>query len=288
MAERLSQLFDRLRAEGRAALLPYLMLGYPDPDISLAAAKAALLAGADGLELGIPFSDPLADGPTIQHAGDIALSQGMNLTKAFEMVAELRKLDDEAPFFLMSYLNPLLAYGLEDLCQRAAEVGIDGLIVPDLPLEEEGALADMCSALGLSIIHLVAPTSSDQRIGQIAGHSQGMLYLVSVTGVTGTREALPVGLDGFVQRVRDSTNLPVAVGFGISTPEQARRVGMLADGIIVGSALIRHLASDGVDGVAAFVRSLRQALTRSPGSDGQFSAIEAPTDERRDSQKEEQ
>ena len=267
MTERLTRLFDRLGTERRAALLPYLMLGYPDPETSLAAAIAALEAGADGLELGIPFSDPLADGPTIQHAGDVALSQGMNLAMALDMVSELRKLDDDAPFLLMSYLNPLLAYGLDALCQRASRIGIDGFILPDLPLEEEASLADMCRSLGLDIIHLLAPTSADRRIEQVAGQSQGMLYLVSVTGVTGARETLPADLSDFVHRVRRVTELPIAVGFGISNPAQASQVGALADGVIVGSALVRQLESGGVDQLAAFVRSLRQALVRPPGGD---------------------
>lgn len=264
MTQRVSQLFSRVNTQGRAALLPYIMLGYPDPETSLAAAKAALDAGADGLELGLPFSDPLADGPVIQHAGDVALRQGMNLALAFEMVSELRRCDDESPLILMSYINPLLAYGLASLCQQAVDVGLDAFIVPDLPVEEESPLQGLCQPLGLDLVHLVAPTSGQARVKQIADQSRGMLYLVSVVGITGARHSLSRGLDGFVERVRSVTELPLAVGFGISTPEQAAQVGRFADGVIVGSALIRELEAGGPERVAAFVRSLAQALAASP------------------------
>lgn len=261
MSDRIAGAFARARAEGRAALLPYLMLGYPNPKTSLAAARMALEAGADGLELGIPFSDPLADGPTIQEAGDVALRQGMTLRQGLALTARLREVDRIAPFFLMSYLNPLLAYGLEALCRDAAAAGADGLIVPDLPPEEEAPLAAACAPHGLPLIHLLAPTSSPQRIATVARQSRGMLYLVSVTGVTGARETLPADLPAFVGRVRAVTDLPLAVGFGVSSPEQARAVGQVADGVIVGSALLQRLAAEGVPGVAAFVRLLREALS---------------------------
>ena len=259
MPDRIAQLFARTRREKRAALLPYLMLGYPDMETSLAAARAALAAGADGLELGIPFSDPLADGPTIQQAGDVALRQGMSLRRGLEMIAALRQAQDVAPFFLMGYLNPLLAYGLEALCRDAAAAGVDGLIVPDLPPEEEGDLAKACERHGLVIVHLLAPTSTPARIAAVAERSHGMLYLVSVTGVTGAREAVSGELEAFVRRVREATPLPLAVGFGISTPEQVRQVGELADGVIVGSALVRRLEAEGVGGVKAFVAALRSS-----------------------------
>ena len=264
MSERIDGLFGRLREARRAALLPYLMLGYPDAETSLQAALAALDAGADGLELGVPFSDPLADGPTIQQAGDVALQRGMNLSLALGLAARIRRANAVAPLLLMSYLNPLLAYGGQALARDAAQAGVDGLIIPDLPPEEEGLLSAPLQAHGLAAIHLLAPTSSDRRIAQVAAGSQGMLYLVSLTGVTGARDDLPEGLERFVARVRRASALPLAVGFGISTPEQARRVGRIADGVIVGSALLQRLAAEGVPGVAAFVGSLREAL----GPDG--------------------
>jgi tryptophan synthase alpha chain len=260
MSERIADLFARTKQEDRAALLPYLVLGYPDQETSLAAARAALDAGADGMELGIPFSDPLADGPTIQQAGDEALRQGMTLRHGLALIARLRGEYPEPPLFLMSYLNPLLAYGLDSLCRDAAAAGVDGLIVPDLPLEEEGQLVAACETHRLTIIHLLAPTSSPTRIAQIAAQSEGMLYLVSVSGVTGARAELPRELPDFVQRVRRATDLPLAVGFGISTPAQARAVGQFADGIIVGSELVRRLRTESVGGVSAFVRLLSEAL----------------------------
>jgi tryptophan synthase alpha chain len=264
MAERVTGLFARTKAEGRAALLPYLMLGYPDAETSLAAAKAALDAGADGLELGVPFSDPLADGPTIQQAGDEALRQGMTLRHGLALITQLRSEYQKAPFFLMSYLNPLLAYGLEPLCRDAAAASLDGLIVPDLPPEEEGPLAAACAPYGLPLIHLLAPSSSPARVAQVAARSREMLYLVSVTGVTGARAALPMELPAFVQRVRKLTDLPLAVGFGISTPGQARAVGQLADGVIVGSELLQRLRTGGIVGMSAFVHLLSVTLRAEP------------------------
>lgn len=260
MTQRIDETFAHKRAKQQAAFLPYIMLGYPDPATSLAAAHAALDAGADGLELGVPFSDPLADGPTIQAAGDVALQQGMNLGQSLKMVTQIREAHPDAILYLMSYLNPLLAYGLARLCRDGIQAGLDGLIVPDLPPEEEALLREPADDAGLTLIHLLAPTTPADRLATVAADSEGMLYLVSVTGVTGARGALPPGLADFVARVRRVTDLPLAVGFGISTPAQAKQVATIADGVIVGSALLQRLGADGVKGVAAFVAEFVASL----------------------------
>jgi tryptophan synthase alpha chain len=258
--DRIAAVFAATRAEGRAALMPYLTLGYPSPEMTIPLARAVVEAGADILELGIPFSDPLADGPTIQRATYRALQQGMTVARCLEMAAALRREGVGAPFVLMSYCNPIMAYGEEAFCRACQEVGVDGLIVPDLPPEEGEALEALCRARGLALVYLLAPTSMPKRIRRVAERTRGFLYLVSVTGTTGAREHLPPDLADFIRRVRAATEKPLAVGFGISRPEQARAVGALADGVIVGSALIQAVEAQGVSGAAAFVADLRRAL----------------------------
>jgi tryptophan synthase alpha chain len=258
--DRIAAVFAATRAEGRAALMPYLTLGYPSPEMTIPLARAVVEAGADILELGIPFSDPLADGPTIQRATYRALQQGMTVARCLEMAAALRREGVGAPFVLMSYCNPIMAYGEEAFCRACQEVGVDGLIVPDLPPEEGEALEALCRARGLALVYLLAPTSTAKRIRRVAERTRGFLYLVSVTGTTGAREHLPPDLADFIRRVRAATEKPLAVGFGISRPEQARAVGALADGVIVGSALIQAVEAQGVSGAAAFVADLRRAL----------------------------
>lgn len=258
--DRIAAVFAATRAEGRAALMPYLTLGYPSPEMTIPLVQAVVGAGADILELGIPFSDPLADGPTIQRATYRALQQGMTVARSLEMAAALRQEGVGVPFVLMSYYNPILAYGEEAFCHACREVGVDGLIVPDLPPEEGEALEALCRARRLALVYLLAPTSTPERIRRVAERTEGFLYLVSVTGTTGAREHLPPDLADFIQRVRAVTEKPLAVGFGISRPEQARAVGALADGVIVGSALIQAVEAQGVSGAAAFVADLRRAL----------------------------
>ena len=225
----------------RAAFMPYWPLGFPSPAASLDYVMTLAEAGADMLELGIPFSDPLADGPTIQAATQQALATGTTVPRCLEMVATLRARGLTIPCALMTYLNPILAYGLERFVQDAAAAGADGCIVPDMPPEEGETLEALCRAHNLALIYLVAPTSTTERIHLAGRHSTGFLYLVSVTGITGAREALPDDLVDFVRRVRQAVSLPLAVGFGISRPAQARAVATLADGVIVGSALIREV-----------------------------------------------
>jgi tryptophan synthase alpha chain len=267
--QRIAAVFEQARAENRAALMPYLTLGYPTPERSLALVEAAIAGGADLLELGVPFSDPLADGPVIQRATHVALQQGMTVARCLEMARELRRREIMVPLIFMGYYNPILAYGEEAFCRACYEANVDGLIVPDLPPEEGGALERACLEYGLALIYLLAPTNTPDRIHLVSQQSQGFVYLVSVTGITGPRERLPTGLAAFVSRVRAATDKPLAVGFGISTPEQARQVAALADGVIVGSALVRLAEeSDGRDRVKSFVSGLHHAMTsRSSGED---------------------
>lgn len=232
------------RAGQSAALMPYLTLGYPNPEASMAAIEAAARAGANLFELGVPFSDPLADGPTIQRAAQVALEQGVTVAKCLEMVAELRQRGIHQPFLLMGYFNPFLQYGLERLVTEAAQAGTNGFIVPDLPHEEAGPFESLCAQHNLALVYLLAPTSSPERIAEVIARSQAFLYLVSLTGVTGARTSLPADLASFVARVRKlcSSEIPLAVGFGISTPEQAAEVGKIADGVIIGSAFVNAVS----------------------------------------------
>jgi tryptophan synthase alpha chain len=262
---RIAAAFTAARREARAALMPYYTLGYPDLDASAAVVRAIASAGADLIELGVPFSDPLADGPTIQRSTQTALRAGTTVRRCLELVSELRAAGLTQPLLLMGYLNPILAYGPARYVCDAAAAGADGLIVPDLPPEENGLLAGPCRDHDLALVHLLAPTASPQRAAFVAGASTGFLYLVSVTGVTGARRDLTRDLAAIVDRVRPLTSLPVAIGFGVSTPAQAAAVGHLADGVIVGSALIDAVEQgpDPVHAAAAFVAGLRSALANS-------------------------
>ncbi len=256
--ERIEKAFDN-----RSALMPYLTLGYPDPETSLACVQAAAEAGADLIELGVPFSDPLADGPTIQRSTQIALDNGMTAARCLEMTAELRRRGVSLPFMLMGYFNPILAYGIERYARDAADAGADGFIVPDLPMEEAGELESACEANGLAFIYMLAPTSTPERIEKVAARARGFIYLVSVAGITGERASLPEGLGEFVARVRQHAKAPVAVGFGISTPAQAAEVGKIADGVIIGSAVIKAAGGEApVEGVREFVRGMKSALAK--------------------------
>ncbi len=235
----IQSVFARLKAEGKAAFMPFLPAGYPDLATSLDLFKALAEAGADLIEVGVPFSDPLADGPTIQAATQQALAQGVTSADCLATVARLREAGVTAPLLLMGYVNPILAYGIARYVSEAAAAGADGLIVPDLPPDEAAELEAACRQHGLAMVYLAAPTSTPERLALIASHCTGFLYLVSVTGITGARADLPPHLAEFVARVRRHTDLPLAVGFGIGTPAQAAAVAGLADGVVVGSALVR-------------------------------------------------
>ena len=256
---RIARLFAERRAQGRAALVPYVTSGFPARETTLPLLEALVEAGADVLELGVPFSDPLADGPTIQRSSWTALQGGTTVRSTLETLRAFRD-RSEAPVVLFTYLNPVLRYGAERFCEDAVEAGADGLLLTDLPAgadpELEGAVTDS----GLDLIRLLAPTTSRTRLPEVAAGGRGFLYYISRTGVTGARSELRAELGREVDELRAVTELPVAVGFGISTPEQARLVAGVADGVVVGSALIQALESDGVEGAAAFLRGLRAGM----------------------------
>ncbi|MBC8076804.1 MAG: tryptophan synthase subunit alpha [Chloroflexales bacterium] len=258
---RIAATFARLRAEGRAALMPYVMIGFPERASAGDLVPALEAAGADLFELGIPFSDPLADGVTVQRAANQALRNGVTFASCLETVAELRARGVQAPLVLMGYYNPMLQYGVERACAQLAEAGGDGWLVPDLPPEEARELRESCSAHGLDLNMFVAPTTTDERIADVVRHATGFIYCVALTGVTGARRELSADLGAFVARVRRHTDLPLVVGFGISTAAHVATIGRIADGAIVASALINHIEQlppeQVVAGAAAFVRELK-------------------------------
>ena len=247
--------------KGHPALIAYVTAGYPDLNSSLELVPKLEEWGCDIVELGIPFSDPLADGVTIQETSYKALREGITANRCLELAAKLRK-KMSIPLIFMTYYNILLKYGLDAFCRRAGEAGIDGIIVADMPPDEALELEKEAKKNGIDIIFLLSPNSNDKRINLVAKHSTGFIYLVSVTGVTGTREALPHELEAFVRRVRKVTSKPLCVGFGISTEAQAARVGEIADGVIVGSRLLQLVDSPPYSRLEAFVRSLRSALDK--------------------------
>ncbi len=255
----LSSMFASAEAQNRAAFLPYFPVGYPTYEASLNVIMAMSEVGVDGFEIGVPFSDPLADGPTIQEATQVALENGVTVRKCLEAVRELRRRGVAQPMMMMSYLNPLLAYGIEDFVHDAREAGASGLIVPDLPPEEAAILAGECEREGLALVFFLAPTSNTERIRLVARKATGFIYAVSLTGITGARQDLPPDLTDFIGRVRTQTDVPVVLGFGISTPEHAQMMNGLVNGFIVGSALIRA-AQKGVDAVETLASDLRRAL----------------------------
>ena len=255
----LSAMFARARSEGRGAFMPYFPIGYPTHEASLEAIAAMAAAGADGFEIGIPFSDPIADGPTIQAATQVALDNGTTVSKCLAAVRALRQRGIDQPMLLMGYLNPLVAYGAERFVQDARAAGADGLIVPDLPPEEAHYFADSCAREGLALVFMLAPTSNDSRIAMVAQHASGFIYVVSLTGITGARTELPAHLQDFIARLRARTDMPLALGFGISTPAHAAQVSALTDGFIVGSALVRA-GGESVDSARALAASIVAAI----------------------------
>ena len=244
---------------GRAALITYLTLGYPSREATLDLVPALQAGGADLIELGVPFSDPVADGPVIQQASNQALEAGMTPSDCLALVAELRASGITAPLVLMGYYNPIHSYGPEAYAARCAQVGVDGLIVPDLPPEEAGPLSAACSDRGIALIYLAAPTTDEQRMVYIASQTEGFLYVVSRLGTTGAGDAPGVALDKQLAVVRQVARTPIAVGFGVSCPEDARYLAGRADGVIVGSAIVER-AAQGAIAVHSFVADLREAL----------------------------
>ena len=230
--------------KNKPIFMPYFPLGYPDLETSVDVLEALAKNGADLIEVGLSFSDPLADGPVIQKATQVALEKGITIKKSLAAVAELRKRGVDIPLILMGYYNPMLAYGLEQFIHDAYEAGADGFIVPDLPMEESEEFELALSGAGgeaLPLIRMLAPTSSPERMEMIARNARGFIYLVSVTGITGERKSLAEGLRDLIAQVRERTFVPVCVGFGIGTPEQAKEVGKMADGVIVGTACVRTI-----------------------------------------------
>ena len=258
---RISESMAGLRAEGRLGLIAYLTVGYPDVESTLRLVPALAAGGADMVELGIPFSDPLADGATIQRASHHALGQGVTVAVCLDVVRQLRRDGLAIPLLLMGYYNPILAYGVEAFARDAADAGADGLIVVDLPPEEATAMQTACAGCGLDLVYLLAPTSSDGRIARVAKQASGFVYCVSLTGVTGARRALSSGLGEFLARVRRHTSLPLAVGFGISQSEHVEAVASLgADAAVIGSAIIDLIDRTSPDKRAEGVREYLEAL----------------------------
>lgn len=257
----MSRLAAAFARPGHKALVAYLTVGYPSIDTTLEIVPQLASWGCDIIELGIPFSDPLADGITIQEASYQALNQGVTPRSCLEVASQLRS-KVSIPLVFMTYYNPILKYGVESFCQAAEDAGVDGLIVPDLPPEEGGELEEQTRKHNLDLIYLLAPTSTEEHISLVAKRSRGFIYLISLTGVTGPRASLSAGLEEFVQRVRRKTKQPLCVGFGISTGEQAERVASVADGVIVGSRLLQLLAKEPLPHLKKFIAELRQALDK--------------------------
>lgn len=244
--------------------MPYFPLGYPDLETSIDVIEALAKNGADLIEVGLSFSDPLADGPVIQQATQIALEKGITIKKSLTVVKELRGRGVTIPLILMGYYNPMLAYGLEKFIRDAKEAGADGFVIPDLPMEEAEEFTSVAGELPL--IQMLAPTSPDERMEAIARNAKGFIYLVSVTGVTGERREISNDLGALIARVREHTSAPVCVGFGIGTPEQAKQVGQLADGVIVGSACVKTIggSEQPVETARLFAKNFRSALSNTP------------------------
>ena len=259
--DRLAAMFERTRAEGRPAVIPFVPAGWPEADATPEIVQAAIAGGADALELGLPFSDPLADGPANQQAYYEALQQGVTPVTVLDNVRELRATGVQIPLIIMGYVNPMLAYGAERWVRDAVEVGIDGLIVVDLPPGEARELEEPARAAGLHMIYLVAPTSTSERLQLVAEHASGFVYCVSLTGTTGARAEMSKELPEFIARVRAHTKLPLAVGFGISERRHVEEVGAVADGAVIGSAFVRAISEAPRDERASVVRGFLERMT---------------------------
>jgi tryptophan synthase alpha chain len=260
---RIDAKFADLRAQGRKAFVAYIMGGDPDVETSLAVMRGLPDAGVDIIELGMPFTDPMADGPTIQLAGQRALERGMTMDKLLDMVRTFRKGDSTTPIVLMGYYNPIYARGVSRFLQEAREAGIDGLIVVDLPPEEDSELCLPAQAAGLNFIRLATPTTDAKRLPKVLQNTSGFVYYVSVTGITGTTAAQAAEVGPEVARIKAATDLPVIVGFGIATPEAAQTIASVADGCVVGSAIVKDIgAGKPAAEVLGFVRSLAEGAHR--------------------------
>ncbi|WP_371381586.1 tryptophan synthase subunit alpha [Sporomusa aerivorans] len=257
IAEKLSS----IRAAGRKGLIIYVTAGYPDYSTSLKTIKALAAAGADLVEIGLPFSDPMADGPIIQQAAAQALAAGATMGKSLELVREIRQ-ETDIPLAAMTYYNIVLQYGINKFAADFSQAGLGGLIIPDLPVEEAGAVEPACRQQGMDLIKFLAPTTTPERLKSICRQAAGFLYCISSTGVTGVRHIDYGQLAPLISAVRRETELPLAIGFGIGSPEAACQAAKYADAVIVGSAVMERLSKQGVEAVREFVSSLRQALDR--------------------------
>lgn len=261
---RIDAVFARCKAENRAAFIPFIMAGDPGLETSQAVLNALPAAGADIIEIGIPFSDPMADGPVIQEAGLRALAAGMTLAKVLAMVAAFRQRDAETPIVLMGYVNPVYAYGYDRFATDAAAAGVDGIILVDAPPEEAGEIEPALTAHGIAFVRLIAPTSVPQRVGLLTEGARGYLYYISVTGITGAASAAPAMIADKLAAIRAATSLPICVGFGVKTPDHVAAFAPLADGVVVGSALVQKIAETQGDlaAISAFVRALADGTKR--------------------------
>ena len=254
---RIDAKFADLKAQGKKGFVAYIMAGDPDEARSLAVMKGMPAAGVDVIELGLPFTDPMADGPTIQLAGQRALEAGMTLDRTLAMARAFREEDDTTPIVLMGYYNPIYSRGVDTFLSQAKEAGIDGLIVVDLPPEEDDELCLPAQAQGLNFIRLATPTTDDKRLPKVLTNTSGFVYYVSITGITGAAEASADTVAPDVARIKAGTDLPVVVGFGVKTPETAKNIAGVADGCVVGSAIVTEVASGKpVEEVLAFIKSL--------------------------------
>lgn len=258
----LGKAFDK---SGRKALIAYVTVGYPDVETTLRLVPLLAENGCDVVELGIPFSDPLADGVTIQRTSQVALQQRITPRVCLDVAAQLSR-TTEVPLVFMSYYNPILRMGLQGFCEASFESGVSGLIVPDLPPDEGEELGEACEAHGIDLVYLVSPSTPDKRLEFVARRSRGFLYLVSLTGVTGARATMGDGLEEFIARTRPVCSLPLCVGFGISSPAQARQAASHADGVIVGSRLLQLIEEDlSLENAVQFVRELRSSIDTAVG-----------------------
>jgi tryptophan synthase alpha chain len=278
MSTRIDRRFTALKSEGRAALVTFTMAGDPDYDTSLAIAKALPKAGADVIELGMPFTDPMADGPAIQAAGVRALASGQTMIKTLKLVQEFRKSDDATPIVLMGYYNPIYVYGVDRFLVDAKTAGLDGLIVVDLPPEEDEELCLPTLKAGLNFIRLATPTTDDKRLPAVLNNTSGFVYYVSITGITGAAAPDAGKVNAAVTRIKRHTKLPVAVGFGVRTAEQARAIAESADGVVVGSALVDTLRASldkkgkAVPGTVKAVTDLVSSLAKGVKAAGRVAA----------------
>lgn len=256
---RIDSTFARLQAEGRKAFVSYIMAGDPNVETSLAVMKGLPGAGVDVIELGLPFTDPMADGPTIQLAGQRALEHGMTLDRTLQMVRDFRQGDNETPIVLMGYYNPIYSRGVDTFLAQAKEAGIDGLIIVDLPPEEDEELCIPAQKAGLNFIRLATPTTDDKRLPKVLQNTSGFVYYVSITGITGAAAAQSADVGPEVARIKAKTDLPVIVGFGIRTPDTSKAIASVADGCVVGSAIVGEIAAGkSVDEVLSFVAGLAE------------------------------